>query len=78
MEDARKGAEIPAHVRVEGIENAAQSFIDGLACMLEVPGNKILRFTPSVKLGRRYLHVECSDGFDYAITVQVNRTEYRQ
>ena len=75
MEDARSGAEIPAHVRFEGVENASQSFVDGLACLMDVPANKIYRYTPSVKIGRRFLAVHASDGFVYAITVEVSRKD---
>jgi hypothetical protein len=66
--------ETSASVKFEGVEREAQAFIDGLACILESPGNEITRITPSVKIGRRYLHVRKGE-FDYSITLEVRRND---
>lgn len=53
-------------------DKAAQDFIDGLALIFESESrNKVHRFTPSIKLGRRYLAIEAADGFTYGIQVDV-------
>ena len=53
-------------------DKAAQEFIDSLAEVFDNKYNKVHRFTPSVKIGRRYLAVEGADGYIYNITVEVN------
>jgi hypothetical protein len=50
---------------------AAQEFIDSLAAVYDNPHNNVTRFTPSIKLGRRYLHIEGEDGFCYMIQLDV-------
>ena len=53
------------------MDEAAQEFIDSLAEVFDNPHNKVHRFTPSIKIGRRYLAVEGADGYIYHITVDV-------
>lgn len=52
-------------------DKAAQDFIDSLAEVFDTPYNKVHRFTPSIKEGRRYLGVEGEDGYVYMIQVDV-------
>lgn len=54
------------------MDQAAQEFIDSLAEVFDTPHNKVHRFTPSIKEGRRYLAVEGTDGFIYMIQVDVS------
>lgn len=53
-------------------DKAAQEFIDSLAEVYDTPHNRLHRFTPSIKNGRRYLAVEGDDGYIYMIQVDVS------
>lgn len=52
-------------------DKAAQEFIDSLAETFDNPHNEVYHFTPSVKVGRRYLAVKGDDGYVYQIQVDV-------
>lgn len=45
--------------RYDGVDKSAEDFIGELADMFaDDSGNRVTRFTPSIKMGRRYLNVE--------------------
>jgi hypothetical protein len=58
-------------------ERRAQLAVDRLAVLAAAKGAKVTRFTPSIKMGRRYLGLE-HKGYSYAITVEVSKTNPRR
>jgi hypothetical protein len=56
-------------------DKAAQDFIDSLADSFDNPHNKVYRFTPSIKAGRRYLAIKSDDGMIYHVQVDVERAD---
>jgi hypothetical protein len=54
-------------------DQAAEDFTTALADILDCDGNEVIRFTPSMKLGRRYLAI-IRDGIIYKIEVNVSDT----
>ena len=51
-------------------DKVAHDAVELLAVALEGEGRKVQRYTPSIKIGRRYLMVEV-DGVNYSITMEV-------
>lgn len=52
-------------------EQKAQELVDALAKMFRDGGNDVKEFTPSVKVGRRYLGINTPDGFGIALQIDV-------
>ena len=65
-------AKVRSNAEWSKLETAAHDFITGLAETFESnDANRVMRFTPSVKIGRRYL-VVISDGVVYSLTVETD------
>ena len=64
------------HDPFEGIDKAAHELEAQLADVFENRHNELVRYTPSVKLGRRYLTIMRGD-FVYSLTIEVSRRRGR-